>query len=151
MKTERKWLIGAGIAFLALLVFILWPRSFQPPLLGLGKPVWEGPFGATYRYTYNVPGDYVMYSQNAGNQLIFRGYKRRGNYFVTFGHPDGSLVMIYPGKWQPAPSMGGLVNTTVPGWVTVTCETPPDRWQQLWWNLTARFRSRPTVSSRRVP
>jgi len=141
MKIERKFLIGGAVALVAFLVFLLRPRPFRPPILGLGEPVWQGPFGATNRYTYSIPGNYDMFAQAARNQLAFRGYKQSPSFWSAFSHPDGSAVAIFQGRWQPGPGSDGQI-AFAPGWITVTCDTPPDSWRQFWFKLTLPFKKK---------
>lgn len=130
-------MIGAAAAFFAFIVFVLWPRPFQPPLKGMGEPVWEGDFGTSYRYIYSFPEAYSMYFQTAANHLKFKGYTNKG--YRIFRHPDGSVVFIYPGKWRRGPSSDGMIDTYYPGWVTVSCSLPPDSLKRFWADLKRRF------------
>lgn len=139
-------MIGGLVALFAFIVFLAWPRKFEPPLKDLGEPVWSGRLGASQRYIYSIPGDYTMYAQMAANHLRFAGYKMGHDGFRFFMHPDGSIVRIYPGKWRRSPQAGGfegVVDTFTQGWVTVSCSLPPDRWRQFWMELQMKFRPSP--------
>lgn len=88
--------------------------------------------GASTRYTYTFPGEYWSYAPTAESILKQRGFKRTNDDLTWYHHPDGSSVIIYPGKWKPWRTDDGMVDTFVKGWVTISCDEPPNRWKQMW-------------------
>jgi|GEM_PF-7012902 len=144
VKKERRVLAGAAVAVLLLAVYCLWPRRFQPPLVGvaMGEPVRDSWVGVCRRVTYTFPGDYQRFSQNAAVQLSFLRYKAEGNYFQFYRHPDGSTVTIYPGKWKPWQTEDGLIDTRIAGWITISFDSPPDGWRQTWFAFFRRFHTK---------
>lgn len=129
---EKRILWVFGTLLVITITYLAWPRPFQPPLRGLGNPVWQGKSGITDRYIYSIPADHWSYAPTAISILARQGFKRTNNDLNWFRHPDGRSVIIYSGRWKPWRTHDGMVDTFVEGWVTVTCSTPPNRLQQLW-------------------
>lgn len=132
-KTREKQLLWVlGSLLVVTVTYLAWPRPFQPPLQGLGKPIHQNQAGVKERYLYSFPGDHWSYAPTAASILAQQGFKPINKDLNWYHDRDGRTVIIYPGKWKPWRTSEGMVDTFVKGWVTVACDAPPNRLRQLW-------------------